>query len=130
MTRIFAGLMAFIVAAVFSTGAQGQVAEPCNSGATMAEVDIVAASQFVPCGTFGTVEVVFRARVIRLLAGPEVDPTFLGVLVCPGPDVVPGVRRMMCIGETQPDLPRSRMDSFRADNRPRLYMRPAHSPTW
>ncbi len=120
-------LASLVLAALGSSGiASGQYGRPCSSGATLAEVEFEALSQVIGCGFVGTVEVVVRARVIRVLAGPEVGRTFLGVIVCAGDDDVPGARRTMCIGETPPSIQDvSRLDRFRADNRPRRYMRPA-----
>lgn len=127
MTRFFFGLTVLIMAATFSINAQGQ-SGPCGSGATLAEVDLEAVSRIVMCGTVGNVSVVVRARVVRVLAGPPVDGTFLGVIVCPGYDVVERARTVMCIGETAPPIDHSRSDAFVTDNRPRRYLRYARLP--
>lgn len=129
MTRFVFGLTVFIMVATFSIQAEGQISGPCSSGATLAEVDFEAVSQVVMCGFVGIIEVVVRARVVRVLAGPPVGRTFLGVIVCPGADVVRGTRTVMCIGETPRPIEHSRTDAFVTDNRPRRYMRYARLPT-
>ena len=106
-----------------SDGTAQQRSNPCSVSATLAEVEIEAISRYFMCGTVGLVEVVVRARVLRELAGPRLGRTFLGVIPCPGPNIDPGARMTVCVGEPAPRALHQRLDSFESDPRPRLYLR-------
>jgi hypothetical protein len=74
--------------------------EPCSPGVTHAEVEILAVSEIVYCGTFIT-DTVARVRVVRTISGPERQGTFLALIPCP-PNLRVDTVREACIGETNP----------------------------
>jgi hypothetical protein len=74
--------------------------EPCSPGVTHAEVEILAVSEIVYCGTFIT-DTVARVRVVRTISGPVRQGTFLALIPCP-PNLRVGAVHGACVGEPNP----------------------------
>lgn len=92
--------------------------QPCSPGVTHAEVEILAVSEIVYCGTFST-DTVARVRVVRTISGPEREGTFLALIPCP-PDLRVGRVYEACVGGTMPFAAELHFDRFEDDPSPRI----------